>query len=243
MRKSLLLVMLMWCGTLAAQEEALTIAAPVEMDRSKDRGTARAVAPVTINGVSLPAYAIEVADALTEEAGGRISFDAQNVSEPLRSSASAAELRQLAVYYHAHGWLLVPRDWQLARARLGANGSEVVEFLPRNGHGLLSYVNTSACVGCAQSEAAPFFAEARRDAESNDFLFYRGTDVPVKTVRLRPNLVAFSAEKNGQRVDGVVFYDNSEDIGHWRVEVSLPAAQQSLARPILNRFVPPRSAK
>ena len=248
MKKILGVLMFCLCAQSFAQnaanpeENLFVIADSVEADNAPDRATAFALDNVTLNGVSVPAYGISLADVMSDKEGARVEFGRDN-TETLSSSASADALQQLAVYHHPNGWLLAPRDWQLVRAQLGVNGSEILAFAPQTGQGYLLFSHAGACVGCAQSEAAVFFEEAKKDAQENDFDFYTGTDVAIKSVRLRPHLVAYEAHKNDQRIDGVAYYDRDNEMEFWRVQVSLPAEQQALARPILNRFVPPREKK
>ncbi|MCP2040667.1 hypothetical protein L1281_001256 [Neisseria sp. HSC-16F19] len=208
----------------------------VQADTGAERATAVAKGSVRVNGVAVPAYGIRTLSPTTDE---WLNLDIK-AGEPLHSSATPAQLRQLAVYPLGTHWLLVPRGWQLKSGGVGANGSEAWTFAAADGSGWLHYRHSGACVGCAQSAAAPFFPEARRDAQDNDFDFYGQTDVPIKSVRLRPHLTAYQAEKNQGRIDGLVYYKADDDLPHWHLEVSLPAAQQDLAQPILNRLVPKR---
>ncbi len=220
-------------GAVQAQD-VLPIGEPVRLTE-QSQSQRFALAPVQVNGVQLPAYGIRLPSPVLDE---MLSFTPEQTA--LQSAATAAQLQRLSVYAFAGRWFLVPRDWTLRSAELGANGSEWLEFAPADGNGLLRYINTSACVGCAQSEASAFFPEARRDAKANDFSFYRGTDVPIKSVRLRPHLMAYQASKHGRRIDGLAYYQSDSDLPYWRMEVSLPPAQQDLAQPILNRLLPKR---
>lgn len=208
----------------------------VEADTGAERATAFAAGTVRVNGVAVPAYGIRTAS----PHGGEWLRFAPQAGAALYSSATPAQLRQLAAYQLGERWLLVPHGWQLKSGGVGANGSEAWTFAAADGSGWLRYRHSGACVGCAQSAAAPFFPEARRDAQSNEFDFYGNTDVPVKSVRLRPHLMAYSAVKNQRRIDGLVYYNADDDLPHWHLEVTLPVAQQDLARPILNRWVPKR---
>ena len=233
------------CGAIAAQaEEARVFAlfAPVEQDSAEDRATVIPLPEASVNGVAVPTYGLSIADVLADDAKARLVF-APDKAETLSSQADTDVLAQLAVYYYPGGWLLVPRDWQLARAGQGVDGSQVLVFAPSSGPGFLRYVNAGACVGCAQSEAALFFPQAQQDAKDDGFDFYTGADAAITTVPLRTHVLAYEAEKEGQRIDGVVYYDKDSDMPYWRVDISLPQGERALARAVLNHFVPPREDK
>lgn len=202
-------------------------------------GSSFSAGTIPVNNIQIPAYGTEIEDPDGGE-GSSLKFEPQH-GEHFTTAATPAQLQRLAAYLTSEGWMLAPRGWHLQQGRIGANGSSVWVFIAPDGNGWLRYDNSSACVGCAQSSASPFFPEARRDAQENEIDFYSGTDVPIQSVRLRPNIVAYRANKNGRRFDGVVFYQNAGDTGHWHVQVTLPAHQQELAQPILNRFIPKRS--
>ncbi|PJK09174.1 hypothetical protein CO608_06685 [Lysobacteraceae bacterium NML08-0793] len=202
-------------------------------------GTAFSVGNIRINDTQVPAYGSEVADPFQDEDASE-RFEPQPGAQ-FSTAASPEQLQRLAAYFTDKQWVLVPRGWRLQQGRIGVNGSSYWVFIAPDGNGWLSYSSDIACVGCAQSAASPFFAEARRDAQENDMDFYSGTDVPIHSVRLRPDIVAYRADKNGRRFDGLVHYRNDGDTEYWKVEVTLPPHQQDLARPILNRFVPKRT--
>lgn len=192
---------------------------------------------IRINDIQVPAYGTEIED---PNEGSILRFAPQR-GQRFTAAATSAQLQRLAAFFTDGGWMLVPRGWRLQKGRIGSNGSAAWVFVAPDGNGWLTYYNSAACVGCAQSSASPFFPEARRDAQENEMEFYTGTDVPIQSVRLRPNIIAYRASKNNRRFDGVVFYQNQGDTEHWHVEVTLPSQQQDLAQPILNRFVPRRS--
>lgn len=218
-------------------KEAYRIGELPAADDSAGRATAFEAGDVQINGVTVPVYGTRVAD--PHEDGAHLSF-APNPEAHLQSTATAEQLQHLAVYYYSHGWLLVPREWRLRRGGVGANGTAAWTFAAADGSGWLSYGNSSACVGCAQSAAAPFFPEAQADAEANGMDYYSGTDVPIQSTRLQPHLMGYQAEKNGRRIDGLVYYQSDSDQPHWQLELSLPEAQQDLRMPMLERFTPER---
>lgn len=71
-------------------------------------------------------------------------------------------------------------------------------------------------------------------------MIYENANVPLKTVRIRPKVMAYQAVVEGQPIDGLAFYDEESDFQFFDVEVSLPAPERDLATPILNWFLPPK---
>ena len=138
-----------------------------------------------------------------------------------------------------NGSIFVPKGWRLLRGQIGANGSQSYMFSAPNGEGFLTFYDASACVGCAQSAASIFFSEAYKGAKENDFTVYDSTNWPMKKVHLNPHLVAYSVEHQGQRLDGVAYYnaDADVDLTFWQAEISLPTAERDLANPLLNQFI------
>jgi len=59
----------------------------------------------------------------------------------------------------------------------------------------------------------------------------------MKKVNLNPHLVAYSVEHQGQRLDGVAYYNADTDFTFWQAEISLPTAERDLANPLLNQFI------
>lgn len=235
----LYLALVCWMPLAMAQQDARVyrIGDLPAADDSAGRATAFEAGQVQVNGVSVPAYGARVAD--PHEEGAQLSF-APGPDAHLQSTATAEQLQQLAVYYYSHGWLLTPRDWRLRRGGIGANGTALWVFAAPDGSGWLSYSNSSACVGCAQSASAPFFPEAQADARDNEMAYYQGTDVPIQTTRLQPHLMRYQAEKQGRHIEGLVYYRGDSDLPHWQLEMSLPSSQQELIPPMRDHFVPGR---
>lgn len=200
---------------------------------TSDLPVVRSLGEAKINQTAVPLYGLTMASPVDD---AQLN-DGILPTKAFQAAMTPEQAEQLALYAHSYGWLPVPRAWVLRQGAVGANGSESLLFAPRQGSGYLKFDHTSACVGCAQSRAALFFPEAKKDAVANEFLFYTATDVPISTVRLRPHLMAYQAQKQGMRIDGVAFYDARSDLPFWQVEISLPPAQQQLATPILNWFV------
>lgn len=199
-------------------------------DKAADQPRVKAIGDLVINGrIHIPAYQLTVQDGI-EESGWRTA-----VPETLKIEGNLDPkfAGRVAAYFHPNGWILVPRNWKITRGAQGADGSGVVDFAPPTGQGRLTYWTAGGCVGCAQSAASVFFPEARRSAKENDFLFYSGTNVPLKIVRIRPKMMAYRVIVHGQPIDGLAFYDEQNDFEFFQVEVSLPAAERDLATPIL----------
>ncbi len=235
---SLLLLMILGLSAPFAQAELYSFGPPpATADKADERPKTEAIGQLLINGhTRLPAYRLALPSGAED---GLRRFDPDSLT--LHSRQAPKHAGQLAAFYHAYGWLLVPKGWQAVQGGVGANGSESLLFRPPSGPGYLSFYHTSACIGCAQSTAAVFFPEARKDAQANDFLFYTGTRTPLHTSRIRPHMMAYRTTADGQQIDGVAYYNAAEDLPFFKVEVSLPAAQRHLATPILNWFVPPKA--
>ena len=211
------------------------------VDASVDKTAAPQVLPlgkIRINGQAVPAYGLRMSN---PAADGMLDLrPAQKETLSFKAAITPAQTQQVAAYYHSFGWLLVPRGWQPVAGGLGANGSESLLFMPPNNSGYVQFYHTSACVGCAQIAASAFFPEAAKDATANDFPAYTGTDVPLQQMRLRPHFIGYRATKNGQRIDGLAYYNRDADLPFWKAELSLPSTQGDLAQPILNWLLPKR---
>ena len=221
-------------GVVSAEVYKFTLTNPP--DKVADQPKVKAIGDLVINGtVHIPAYQLTMQDG-TEESGWST---AAPETLKIQGHLDPRFAGRLTAYFHARGWILVPRIWKVTRGAQGADGSAVVNFAPPTGQGHLTYSTAGACVGCAQSTASVFFPEARQSAKQNEFLFYNGTNVPMKTVRIRPKIMAYRVVVHGQPIDGLAFYDEENDFQFFQVEVSLPAAERGLATPILNWFLPP----
>jgi len=232
---SVLVLCLLWTGVTSADVYKFTLTNPP--DKATDKPKVKAIGDLVINGaLHLPAYQLTVQDGIEESGWSTATPETLKIQAHLDPKFAG----RLAAYFHANGWILVPRNWKVTRGAQGADGSAVVNFAPPTRQGHLTYSTTGACVGCAQSEASVFFPEARLSAKQNDFLFYNGTNVPMKNVRIRPKIMAYRAVVHGQPIDGLAFYDEESDLPFFQVEVSLPAADRDLATPILNWFLPPK---
>ena len=206
-------------------------------DKEADQPKVKAIGDLVINGtIHIPAHQLTVLDSIEESGWSTVAPETMKIQGHLDPKFAG----RLAAYFQANGWILAPQSWKVTRGAQGVDGSAVVVFAPPTGQGYLTYSTAGACVGCAQSTASIFFPDARRSAEQNDFLFYDGTNVPVKTVRIRPKIMAYHAVVDGQPIDGLAFYDEENDYEFIQVEVSLPAAERDLATPILNWFLPPK---
>ena len=232
---SSLLLCLLWIAPASAEVYKFTLSYPP--DKAADLPKVKAIGDLVVNGaIRLPAYKLTMQDGIAESGWSSTTPKTLKITGHLDPKAAG----KLAAYYHANGWILAPRAWKVTRGALGVDGSGVLSFAPPTGQGHLTYWMAGACVGCAQSTASVFFPEARRNAQKNEFLFYDGTNVPLKTVRIRPKMMAYHAVVTGQPIDGLAFYDGESDFQFFHVEVSLPAGERNLATPILNWFLPPK---
>jgi hypothetical protein len=229
-----LVLCLLWTGVTNADVYKFTLADPP--DKASDQPKVKAIGDLVINGtLHLPAYQLTERDGIEES--GWSTADPKSLK--IQGHLDPKFAGRLVAYFHADGWILVPRNWKVTRGGQGVDGSGVVSFAPPKGQGHLTYVTTGACAGCAQSSASVFFPEALRGARESDFLFYNGTNVPLKTVRIRPKMMAYRAVVHKQPIDGLAYYNEKSDLPFFQVEVSLPAGERDLATPILNWFLPP----
>lgn len=187
------------------------------------------VQQIDINGKTISAFDTEFIDPTDES---KLVFEAQAVD----AKSFSEQLLKVDLYGLPNGSVFVPKGWQLVNGGLGVNGSQTYTFVPKEGKGYFTYLNTGACVGCAMSEASLFFPEAKENAEENDFMVYQPS-LPVKTVVLNSTLRAYKVEQDEQRLDGIAYYDAGADMPFWKVEISLPTTDHQLADFLLNQFI------
>ncbi|WP_373819516.1 DUF4850 domain-containing protein [Glaesserella sp.] len=187
---------------------------------------------ITVNGQTLTAFNVSFPSVISDQ-NEWLNFTARAVTTKVKPHI----LSRLQLYAMPNGSILVPKDWQLINGGIGANGSVSYSFAPTQGNGYLTFYDTSACIGCAQSAASVFFPEAYKDAQENGFLAYDSTNMPITSVRLKPNLISYSVEQGKQRLDGIVYYNADDDFPFWKAEISLPSQDQDLANPLLNQFI------
>lgn len=192
----------------------------------------------------IPAYVISV-DNPNGDGWFTPQWSRNDLNVPRKVSAEAAD--SLAAYMTNVGWLLVPRGWIISKAAVGVDGSSVYAFKQIVGPGMFSAYDSSACVGCALSEVAPFFPEAKREAMQGGF---PGNNDPrddgsIHSVKLGKHTVAYRRGRtSAQPIDGIAYY-NPDDDEHVAItcEVSLPESEHSLATAILNWRLPPKSKR
>lgn len=220
------------CGPAAAETYRFE-APPVTVQADADStARLREISGVQLNGQPIPAYGIGLVSPADEQLVWHQPQTA--AAKNLSLSMQKGQAQRLSAYYHSWGVILVPRDWKLASAGLGANGSESLLFVPPLGGGYIRYHHTSTCVGCAQTAASAFFPDARADARANEFMVYDKTEVPVNIVRLQPHVIAYRAQPQGRKIDGIAYYNRQSDFPHWKAEAVMPPSQQDLAQPVLN---------
>ena len=178
-------------------------------------------------------------------------------------SVPADLTNQLAVYSDSEGLmkLVAPTGW-LCSGNYGADGSGGVEVYPTGEtvpSGALtagstaedvSGSETSACVGCGESQACPLFATAAADYETNYQQTCPSRPSSESVVALNADIVSFM-DPAGVAGDGVPSggaypangvmtyypYDSGNDDGSYIDTCTLPAAEQSICTVSLNRFV------
>lgn len=192
------------------------------------------------DGSKVAAYSLTMGSGIAEQGFETFAPEGRKLDADIKPGLAA----QLDAYAYPLGIILVPKGWAPRSAGAGADGSVALVFAPDNsGQSYLSFSHTGACVGCAYSEASPYFAGARKLAKENDFMFYRESNA-IQTVPLNPWQMAYSVKApGGNPVDGLAFFDADGDIGFYDVQISIPAAQHALATALLNQFVLPKKRK
>lgn len=166
---------------------------------------------------------------------------------------------QLAVYTDQRGEmkLLAPTGW-VCNASYGADGSGGVSAYPSgetlpSGHltsdstaEAIVGSETSACAGCAQTQASPLFSTAAADCAQN----YPGScgtlpsgeseeQIKAGVVGfLDPPGVAGDGNPSGGEypANGVMTYHSGDDNGSWLDTCTLPYSQRALCTAVLNNF-------
>lgn len=182
------------------------------------------------NAVQLPAYQASYSAGWSDKQYEIASPNSLKVTANVDPKLSD----ELALYYVADLWVLIPKNWQLTNAAEGANGSYYISFAPPNGQkGHFIFESSGACYGCGVNMASQFFktADKLNQADYGAKTRYRGD---LNMVNIRPHTKAWRATIDGQNIDGLAFW-NADDIRvAQNVQVSLPKSQAHLATPILN---------
>lgn len=196
------------------------------------------------DGVRIPAYVIAVEDAAGNP-GDLIAPELSGQDMTVHKDVPGESAKYLSAYWTNVGWMLVPREWLLIKAAVGADNSSVYEFKEPNGGKGVLVANDSggACMGCALGLAAPFFPEARRLATETD-MRVSGQAMNSHMVRLGKHTIAYSHEsRDKQNFDGIAYFYVTDDVDAFTYEVSLPPSQHALATVILNWRLPPESQR
>lgn len=186
----------------------------------------------------LPAYQINVSSGGNTETGWEeLVPNSWEITTPI-SPALYQSRHELAAYFFTYGWFIAPKNWQLARASIGGNGSSAISLIPKDGtQGHISFFSTANCSGCAMSNSTVFFPQYTQQAKENEFYVYTSTSAPVKTIPIRRHTVAYQTKdhETKQRIDGLTYFNpNAVDNFYHNIEVSLTKHQQHLATPLLN---------
>ncbi len=136
-------------------------------------------------------------------------------------------------------WILAPKDAIISRAQVGANGSAVLALKSTRAN--LSAYDSSACVGCALSAAAPYFDNAKRELEET----FPGVDGDrpkkgLKSIRKDRTTAFYSYPANSRTTHGVAkFLDGKnpyDDVNFNKLEVTVDQKNTKLATTILNFY-------
>lgn len=154
--------------------------------------------------------------------------------------------------------VLAPRGWGCL-ATIGADGSGTLQVAPLNQSvytGALSSGSTaqevsasetSACVGCAESQACPLFATAAKDYRNNYQSACPTVAPTTESIQfLSTHIVSFSDPPNvsgdaspsggAYQSRGVMTYDSSNQNGSYMETCVLPPAGRSLCSASLSSF-------
>lgn len=120
------------------------------------------------------------------------------------------------LWSEASGWLLVPLAFEVSVAVVGVDGSWVIEMQdPKAPQARrLRAHDTAACVGCAYSAGATYFASYAQAARDNEFEFCRGLERPIVRDKESDSRLRFHFDNpQGLRQDAVADI-GGEDIGY-----------------------------
>lgn len=203
-------------------------------DRSQDLAEYKPIVQesgiVTVNGVKMKGYNTIFND--PRKIGSQTYYTKQ-VQAKIRSEY----LKAFDSYAMPNGVIFVPKNWQLVYGGISPTGGISYIFVPPNGDdGYLKFQHNGNCLSCAMENASLFFNEAIKDAKDHDFNVYT-SNLPLKVVKIKKNLVSFYGEKGHLRLDGIAFYDSHAKLPFWKAEISLPPLQRHLANPLLNQFI------
>lgn len=190
-------------------------------------------------GVRIPAYGVTIENPMQDGLlDDYAPCDAKSCSFTFTIKPEQAS--QLALYWvHGVGPFLAPRAWKTIEAAMGPSGIASAMLANADGSQALSIYNTSACVGCSLSAASLYFPEARKEALANEFMVYKGSNVPVTQVVLNRQGVAFSYQLPGHYpTHGIAhFYGMQQDIVNYnQMTLSLKPEDKALATTILNFY-------
>ncbi len=191
------------------------------------------------NGVQIPVYAVNYQNPMedgmtTSEGSCRQNACSFQFTVPAEQAASLKLLKLDNL-----SWILVPKDATITRAQIGANGSAVLAA--KSTKATITAYDSSACVGCALSAAAPYFDNARRELEET----FPGMDGDrpkkgLKSVRKDRTTAFYSYPANGRTTHGVAkLLDGKnpyDDVNFNQLEVTVDQKNTKLATTILNFY-------
>ncbi len=191
------------------------------------------------NGVQIPAYAVNYQNPMedgmtTSEGSCRQNACSFQFTVPAEQAPSLKLLKLDGI-----SWVLAPKDAIISRAAVGANGSAVLVLKSTKAN--LSAYDSSACVGCALSAAAPYFDNAKRELEET----FPGVDGDrpkkgLKSVRKDRTTAFYSYPANGRTTHGVAkLLDGKnpyDDVNFNKLEVTVDQKNKKLATTILNFY-------
>lgn len=203
-------------------------------DRSQDLAEYKPIVQeggtVVVNGVKMKGYNTIFND--PRKVGSQTYF-AKQVQTKIKSE----HLKAFDSYAMPNGVVFVPKDWKLVYGSIAPTGGISYIFVPPNGDdGYLKFQHNGNCLSCAMENGSLFFSEAAKDARDHEFNVYT-SNLPLKVVKIKNNLVSFYTEYKHLRLDGIAFYNSHSQLPFWKVEVSLPPLHKHLTNPLLNQFI------
>jgi hypothetical protein len=189
-----------------------------------------------VGGFKVPVYSVSMVSGAQD---GLETFAPQTTKLNIRVAAEIAN--KLDAYAYPMGIMLVPKKWVVRSARYGADASVYMLFSPdTSGQSYLSFSSAGACAGCAISDGSLYFEEAKKQAKSNEFFFYRASKI-VRTETLNRFLKRYRIKgAHGNPVSGMAYFDEDDDLPFSDVQISAPVDQQSMVSAILNQFNVPK---
>jgi hypothetical protein len=199
----------------------LCAAAPVNPERAKELSITT-LGTRQIAGIAVPAFQIDSQTGLDLAPQDR----KPGAVPQLKLSAKAAAWLQW-VHLSGYGWLLLPKDWKVIDAGVGANGSMILVASGASGD-WLEYYDTAASVGSALSAASCFYPQAQKLAIEYEMGQCQRADAPKMSAKAISPVQSTRERRNGEALQILRRYTQQPDVNFrsLRMHVSAPAPWQ-----------------